>query len=146
MYDTLARIMLKDGQVFSSAAAARAAKGTSDVVQIGKIEGMSGLTTTLSDLFTDSKTAKILISNRGPLDVLAEIPGYASMLQFKAGVQWGKTVGSPATGSRNFVTAADFALMRGLIGGRASVTNSVKMQIDDIYNSCLLYTSPSPRD
>ena len=57
------------------------------------------------------------------------------MLQFKAGVQWGKTVGSPATGSRNFVTAADFALMRGLIGGRASVTNAVKMQIDDIYNS-----------
>ena len=134
MYDSLARVMLKEGQVFTSAAAARAAKGT-DAVQIGKINGMSGLKTTLSDLFTDAETAKVLTTNRGPLDILAEIPGYATMLQFKAGVQWGKTVGSPATGSRNFITAADFALMRGLIGGRASVTNSVKMQLDDIYNS-----------
>jgi len=135
MYDSLARVMLKEGQVFTSAAAARAAKGTSEVVQIGRINGMSGLKTKLSDLYTDAETARILTTNRGPLDILAEIPGYATMLQFKAGVQWGKTVGSPATGSRNFVTAADFALMRGLIGGRASVTNSVKMQLDDIYNS-----------
>ena len=135
MYDSLARAMLKDGQVFTTAGAARAGKGVAEVVQIGRIEGMSGLKTTLSDLFTDKETARILTTNRGPLDILAEIPGYATMLQFKAGVQWGKTVGSPATGSRNFVTAADFALMRGLIGGRASVTNSVKMQLDDIYNS-----------
>ena len=135
MYDSLARAMLKDGQVFTTAGAARAGKGVAEVVQIGRIEGMSGLKTTLSDLFTDKETARILTTNRGPLDILAEIPGYATMLQFKAGVQWGKTVGSPATGSRNFITAADFALMRGLIGGRASVTNSVKMQLDDIYNS-----------
>jgi RNAse (barnase) inhibitor barstar len=135
MYDSLARAMLKDGQVFTTAAAARAGKGTANVVQIGRIEGMSGLKSTLSDLYTDAETARILTTNRGPLDILAEIPGYATMLQFKAGVQWGKTVGSPATGSRNFITAADFALMRGLIGGRASVTNSVKMQMDDIYNS-----------
>ena len=135
MYDSLARAMLKDGQVFTTKAAARAGKGSPNVVQIGRIEGMSGLKTTLSDLYTDAETARILTTNRGPLDILAEIPGYATMLQFKAGVQWGKTVGSPATGSRNFITAADFALMRGLIGGRASVTNSVKMQMDDIYNS-----------
>jgi len=135
MYDSLSRAMLKDGQVFTTAAAARAGKGTANVVQIGKIEGMSGLKTTLSDLYTDAETARILTTNRGPLDILAEIPVYATMLQFKAGVQWGKTVGSPATGSRNFITAADFALMRGLIGGRASVINSVKMQMDDIYNS-----------
>ncbi len=135
MYDSLARVMLQEGQVFTSAAAARAAKGSPEVVQIGRIDGLNGLKTTLSDLFTDAETARILTTNRGPLDILAEIPGYATMLQFKAGVQWGKTVGSPATGSRNFITAADFALMRGLIGGRASVTNSVKMQMDDIYNS-----------
>jgi hypothetical protein len=135
MYDSLARVMLKARQVFPNEAAARAAKETMNVVQIGKIEGMSGLPTTLSKLWTDAETARVLTTNRGPLDILAEIPAYASMLQFKAGVQWGKTVGSPATGSRNFVTAADFALIRGLIGGRASVTNAVKMQVDDIYNS-----------
>jgi len=135
MYDSLARVMLKQGQVFEDQYAARAGKKTMEVVQIGKIDGMSGLKTKLSDLWTDAETARILKSNRGPLDMLAELPGYSTFLQFKAGVQWGKTVGSPATGSRNFVTAADFALNRGLIGGRASVVNSVKMQIDDIYNS-----------
>ena len=134
MYDSLARVMLKEGQVFTTKAAAQAAKGT-DAVQIGRIEGLNGLKTNLSDMFTDAETARILTTNRGPLDMLAEIPGYSTFLQFKAGVQWGKTVGSPATGSRNFITAADFALMRGLIGGRASVTNAVKMQVDDIYNS-----------
>jgi len=135
MYDTLARIMLQQRRVFRTAAEARGTIGSMEVVQIGRIEGMSGLKTELSKLWTDAETAKVLMSNRGPLDALAEIPGYATFLQFKAGVQWGKTVGSPATGSRNFVTAADFALMRGLIGGRASVTNAVKMQVDDIYNS-----------
>ena len=116
-----------------------------EVVQIGRIDGMSGLRTRLSDLWTDAETARIIKSNRGPLDLLAEIPAYATFLQFKAGVQWGKTVGSPATGSRNFVTAADFALLRGLIGGRASVTNSVKMQVDDIYNSGRLSGSHEER-
>jgi hypothetical protein len=145
MYDSLARIMLKQGQVFTDRYAARAGKGTAEVVQIGRIDGMSGLKTTLSDLWTDAETARILKTNRGPLDILAEIPAYATFLQFKAGVQWGKTVGSPATGSRNFVTASDFALMRGLIGGRSSVTNAVKMQVDDIYNSGKLAGSAEER-
>ena len=145
MYDTLARVMLKQGQVFTDQYAARAGKQTAEVVQIGRIEGLSGLKTTLSNLWTDAETARILTTNKGPLDILAQIPAYASFLQFKAGVQWGKTVGSPATGSRNFVTAADFALMRGLIGGRASVTNAVKMQVDDIYNSGKLVGSAEKR-
>ena len=145
MYDTLARVMLKQGQVFTDQYAARAGKQTAEVVQIGRIEGLSGLKTTLSNLWTDAETARILTTNKGPLDILAQLPMYASFLQFKAGVQWGKTVGSPATGSRNFVTAADFALMRGLIGGRASVTNAVKMQVDDIYNSGKLVGSAEKR-
>ena len=64
-------------------------------------------------MFTDAETARVLTTNRGPLDILAQrYLRTLRMLQFKAGVQWGKTVGSPATGSRNFVTAADFALMK----------------------------------
>ena len=43
MYDSLARAMLKDGQVFTTKAAARAGKGSPNVVQIGRIEGMSWL-------------------------------------------------------------------------------------------------------
>jgi hypothetical protein len=135
MYDSLARVMLSQGRVFRTAAEARATTGSTEVVQIGRIDGLSGLRTELSKLYTDAETAKVLTTNRGPLDILTEIPLYTTFLQFKAGVQWGKTVGSPATGSRNFVTAADFALLRGLIGGRSSVTNAVKMQVDDVYNS-----------
>ncbi len=41
MYDSLARVMLKEGQVFTSKAAAQAAKGTR-AVQIGRIEGLNG--------------------------------------------------------------------------------------------------------
>ena len=135
MYDTLGRIMLKQGQLFESQVAARASKEGANIVQIGKLDGMHGLNSTMQGLWTDAETYKVLTSNRGPLDFLAEIPIWNNYLQFKGGVQWGKTVGSPATTVRNFVTAADFALMRGLIGGRSSVTGAVKMQIDDIYNA-----------
>jgi len=145
MYDSLARVMLKQGQVFTDQYAARAGKETMEVVQIGRINGLSGLKTELSKLWTDPETARVLTTNRGPLDILAQLPVYATFLQFKSGVQWGKTVGSPATGSRNFVTAADFALLRGLIGGRASVTNAVKMQVDDIYHSGKLAGSQEKR-
>ena len=145
MYDSLARVMLKQGQVFTDQNAARTGKQTAEVVQIGRIDGLSGLKTELSNLWTDPETARILTTNRGPLDILAQLPVYASFLQFKAGVQWGKTVGSPATASRNFVTASDFALLRGLIGGRASVTNAVKMQVDDIYHSGKLVGSAEKR-
>ncbi len=92
MYDSLARVMLKAGQVFPDQASARAAKETMNVVQIGRIEGMSGLPTSLSKLWTDPETARVLTTNRGPLDILAQLPAYATFLQFKAGVQWGKTV------------------------------------------------------
>ena len=135
MYDSLARIMLKQGQVFTSEAAAKATKEGARIVQIGKLDGMQGLKSEFSNLWTDSETAKILLSNRGPLDFLAEIPLWNNYLKFKGGVQWGKTVGSPATTTRNFITAADFVMQRGLIGGRASVVNSVKMQVDDVYHS-----------
>jgi len=145
MYDSLARVMLKQGQVFMDQYAARAGKQTAEVVQIGRIDGLSGLKTRLSNMWTDPETARILTTNRGPLDILAQLPVYSSFLQFKAGVQWGKTVGSPATASRNFVTAADFALLRGLIGGRASVTSAVKMQVDDIYHSGKLVGSAEKR-
>ena len=74
MYDSLARVMLKQGQVFEDEYAARAGKKTMEVVQIGRIDGMSGLRTRLSDLWTDAETARIIKSNRGPLDLLAEIP------------------------------------------------------------------------
>jgi hypothetical protein len=55
------------------------------------------------------------------------------MFTIKTGVQYGKTVLSPETQVRNFFSAGMFPLARGLIGGRASVTESIKMVVDDIF-------------
>ena len=49
------------------------------------------------------------------------------MLQFKVATQFGKTVLSPATQVRNVTSASMFPLANGHIGGRASVTESIKM-------------------
>ena len=46
-----------------------------------------------------------------------------------------KTVLSPATQTRNFSSAGFFVINRGLLGGRASVTDSIKMTVDDIFNA-----------
>ena len=49
--------------------------------------------------------------------------------------QFGKTVLSPATQTRNFSFASMFVINRGLLGGRASVIDSIKMAADDIFNA-----------
>ena len=57
------------------------------------------------------------------------------MMQLKTGVQFGKTVLSPATQVRNVGSASFFPLINGHIGGNASVTNSLKMVLDDIFGA-----------
>ena len=56
-------------------------------------------------------------------------------LQFKVATQFGKTVLSPATQVRNVTSASMFPLANGHIGGRASVTESIKMVMDDIFGA-----------
>ena len=63
------------------------------------------------------------------------MPVYKKFLQFKVATQYGKTVLSPATQTRNFSSAGFFVINRGLLGGRASVTESIKMVADDIFNA-----------
>ena len=57
------------------------------------------------------------------------------MLQFKVATQFGKTVLSPATQVRNVTSASMFPLANGHIGGRSSVTESIKMVMDDIFGA-----------
>ena len=54
-------------------------------------------------------------------------------MQFKLGTQLGKTVFSPQTQVRNVYSAGTFPLIRGHIGGRASVPDSFKIVLDDIF-------------
>ena len=56
-------------------------------------------------------------------------------LQFKVATQFGKTVLSPVTQVRNVSSASMFPLANGHIGGRASVTESLKMVVDDIFGA-----------
>jgi hypothetical protein len=53
----------------------------------------------------------------------------------KSIVQMGKTLYSPQTQVRNVTSAAFFALMQGHIGHNASVTNAMKMTLDDIFKA-----------
>ena len=53
----------------------------------------------------------------------------------KVATQFGKTVLSPATQVRNVTSASMFPLANGHIGGRSSVTESIKMVMDDIFGA-----------
>ena len=50
------------------------------------------------------------------------------LIGYKAGVQTMKTVFSPSTQARNFLSAGFFPLNMGHIGGKASVTDAFKME------------------
>jgi hypothetical protein len=60
---------------------------------------------------------------------------YRNILQFKVAAQYGKTVLSPVTQVRNVSSASLFPLANGHIGGRASVSESLKMVVDDIFGA-----------
>jgi len=71
----------------------------------------------------------------GVLDNLINVPIYREIMQGKVLVQVGKTLYSPQTQVRNVTSAAFFALMNGHIGGQASVTNAMKIVLDDIFKA-----------
>jgi hypothetical protein len=60
---------------------------------------------------------------------------YQNILAFKAMVQGGKTLYSPATQMRNFGSASLFAMNVGHIGGSASVPQAMKIVLDDIFGA-----------
>ena len=71
----------------------------------------------------------------GKLDELIQSNAYRAILQLKVATQFGKTVLSPATQVRNVTSASLFPVANGHIGGRASVSESLKMVVDDIFGA-----------
>ena len=71
----------------------------------------------------------------GKLDGWIQNDIYRNLLQLKVATQFGKTVLSPATQVRNVTSASMFPLANGHIGGRASVTEALKMTLDDIFGA-----------
>jgi hypothetical protein len=68
-----------------------------------------------------------------PFANLVKSSWYRHIIQGKAGVQIGKTLYSPTTQVRNVTSASMFALNAGHIGWRASVTDSWRMVIRDVF-------------
>ncbi len=136
MFDQLRPVLLKSGILFRSEAAARKA-GILDPVRITKAEGLGLLKSTFVDrknpLYGGQDIVDALQNTKQLMDSWIQQGWYKNILQLKTGVQYGKTVLSPETQVRNFFSAGMFPLARGLIGGRASVTESIKMVVDDIF-------------
>ena len=89
----------------------------------------------LTQLYTDPEYAQMFQGVGGKLDNLLNLPIYREIMQGKVAIQIGKTLYSPQTQVRNVSSAAFFALMNGHIGGNASVTNAIKIVLDDIFKA-----------
>ncbi len=101
--------------------------------QINKIPGLGVLSSDIQGLYASKELANALKSTRGPLDKLIEASIYRHILQFKVLTQMGKTVFSPQTQVRNVYSAGFFPFARGHIGGNSSVSDSMKIVIEDIF-------------
>ena len=133
--DYIADSGLRNGWLYRTADEAIAA-GVANPELIRKISKLGPyMKTELSDLFTSPEYVQMFKGTGGVLDNLIMIPIYREIMQGKVLVQVGKTLYSPQTQVRNVTSAAFFALMNGHIGGRASVTNAMKIVLDDIFEA-----------
>ncbi len=89
----------------------------------------------IEKLWTSPELKQVLIATGTPLDSFAKIPVIRQILQFKVAVQAGKTLYSPQTQVRNVTSASFFALWNGHIGHNASVIDSMRMVIKDIFKA-----------
>jgi hypothetical protein len=133
--DIIAQSGLKNGWLFRSIDEAR----NNRILSADKINKMPKLgpymKSDLTELYAASDFVQMFQGVGGALDNLMTIPIYRAIMQGKVGVQIGKTLYSPQTQVRNVSSAAFFALMNGHIGGQASVTNAMKIVLDDIFKA-----------
>ena len=138
MYDELADLLVAEGRLFDSADAARAAR-VFDAVPVGRVAGLGNYGSKIENLYGSREVTDALKSSGGVLDKLLENEYVGGVMQglvgYKAMVQSGKTVLSPATQTRNFGSASLFPLLNGWIGGNASVRDAFKIVMDDIFGA-----------
>ncbi len=132
--DKLAKLGIDEGWLFKSESDALA-KNAVDAVKVGDLKGLGILKSSISKLYASKDMAAALKGAPGPYDSWIQSGAYRNILQFKVATQFGKTVLSPATQVRNVTSASMFPLANGHIGGRSSVTESIKMVVDDIFGA-----------
>ena len=133
--DFIAQSGLKNGWLFNSAEEA-INKGVLTPKLISKVPRLGvHMKSKLTQLFADPDYVQMFDGTTGKLDNLLLIPVWREIMQGKVLVQVGKTLYSPQTQVRNVTSASFFALMNGHIGGQASVTNAMKIVLDDIFKA-----------
>ena len=132
-FDRIAAIGLKNGWLFTSPEAAR--NTYIGAQQIGKIKRTGALNSTIENLYTSPELVQMFQGAGNVLDRLTSAAVWRQMLQFKVGVQMGKTLYSPQTQVRNVTSASFFALYNGHLGHAANVGDSFRMVIRDIFKA-----------
>ena len=133
-FDKLAKIGLDEGWLFRSKAAADA-KRYFDAEKIGDVKSLGLLKSDMSKYFATPELTQVFRQTRKGLDTWIQNSVYRNILQLKVAAQYGKTVLSPVTQVRNVSSASLFPLANGHIGGRASVSEALKMVVDDIFGA-----------
>ncbi len=141
MYNKMLDDGLKNKWIFRTREEARAA-GIIDPQRIasgtdGRMAGLTGeFNPKIAEHFASPEIAtSIGKAEGGMFDDLYQNSFIQGLIAYKAGVQTMKTVFSPSTQARNFLSAGFFPLNMGHIGGKASVTDAFKMTMDDIFGA-----------
>ena len=131
-FDELYNVLKKSGQVVDNEALAISKIGPG-AQRINKIPGLGVMSSTIQGKYGSKELVEGLANTGGLLDKLIKGSLYRHLLQFKVLTQMGKTVFSPQTQVRNVYSAGFFPFARGHIGGGASVTDSFRIVLDDIF-------------
>ena len=133
-FDKLAKIGLEEGWLFASKASADA-KRFFNAEKVGDVKSLGLLKSEMNKLYATPELLDIFRNTRKGLDTWIQNGAYRNILQLKVAAQYGKTVLSPVTQVRNVTSASLFPLANGHIGGRSSVSESLKMVLDDIFGA-----------
>ena len=134
-FDRIAAIGLKNKWLYNTAAEAKPRFVNAVQIKATDLERLGGMKSTLENLWTSPEIKQALLAQGTPLENLARIPVFRQLLQFKVAVQAGKTLYSPQTQVRNVTSASFFALWNGHVGHNASVIDSMKMVMKDIFKA-----------
>ena len=132
-FDRIAEIGLKNGWLFRSKELARTKYTGAE--EITKIRNVGMLKTKLQGLYTSPEFVQMFRGDENPLDRMVRAAIWRQLLQLKVATQMGKTLYSPQTQVRNVTSASMFALWNGHVGHAASVADSMRMVLRDIFRS-----------
>jgi len=127
MYDEIMEIGLKKGFLKQN-------KGRLDtqLQPVGNLPGMGMLKSKISEMYANPAMIQALRGSQGLIDSLLKNRAYRALMQFKTGVQFGKTGLSFDTQMRNVVSTPMFVIGYGWIGGKGTAQDAFKFIYDDI--------------